>query len=83
MPSDEVVNLATFALHTLAGGFKIKIAGSQNDVRENFEKLNHGRVPRHGHHGVKYIAGLGYTEVRSRIVNLDFTGGWRVLICHA
>ncbi len=83
MPGDKVVDLTTFALHTLAGGFKIKIAGSQDDVGENFEKLNHGRVPRHGHHGVKHIAGFGCSKVRSRIVNLDFTGGRRVLICHA
>ena len=76
----EVVDFSTLALHALAGGFEIKVAGAKHDVREQFEELNHGLLAGHGHHGVEDVAGFGHTKVRRSIVHFDALGRCSCLV---
>ncbi len=73
VPGNQIVDLAAFALHPLAGRFKVKVTGAQNDVREQLKELNHGLFPWHGHHGVKHVRGFGNAEVGRGFI--DFDGG--------
>ncbi len=68
---NEVVDLPALTLHAFAGGFKIKITGPQHDVGKHLEKLHHGLVPGHRHHGVKHIGGFRDTEVGRCFIHLD------------
>ena len=72
MARNEVVDFTAFALHTFAGCLKIKIPRTKNDVRKEFEELDHGVLPRHGHHGVKGVGRRCHTEVGCCLIHFDF-----------